>query len=243
MNNLGAGRTVIVVPTFKERDALPRFVDAFADAAPGIDLLIVDDASPDGTADLGRSLAETRPWLSVLERQDDRGLGHAYRAGFAFGIERGYERIGQMDVDLSHPPEVLAGLSHALDAGADLAIGSRYVPGGGTDGWPLSRRVLSQLGCFASGMVLRAGVRDISGGLKLWRTSALQAIDIAATTSSGFVFQVETTLRAVDAGLQVTEVPYVFRDRTIGESKMSPGIALEGIRVVLQLQWSRMRRR
>ncbi len=228
--------TVAIVPTYNEAATLHHLVEAFEREAPGIDLLVVDDASPDGTGALADRMAATRPWLHVLHRPGKDGLGNAYRAGFAWALERDYAAIAQLDADLSHPPALLPRMLEALERGADLVLGSRYAPGGGSDGWPLHRRIASRIGCASSARALGLPYSDLSGGLKLWRASALVAIDVASTRSQGYVFQVETTQRAHRAGLRVVEVPFTFRDRTAGESKMKPGIALEGVRMVARLR-------
>jgi dolichol-phosphate mannosyltransferase len=229
--------TVAVVPTYNEAATLHDLVAACERDAPGIDLLIVDDASPDGTGALAERMAATRPWLHVLHRPVKDGLGNAYRAGFAWALERDYAAIAQLDADLSHPPGLLPRMLEALGRGADLVLGSRYAPGGGSDGgWPLHRRIASRLGCASSARALGLPYTDLSGGLKLWRASALTAIDVASTRSQGYVFQVETTQRAHRAGLRVAELPFTFRDRTAGQSKMKPSIALEGIRMVARLR-------
>jgi dolichol-phosphate mannosyltransferase len=225
-----------VVPTYNEAPTLHRLVEAFAREAPGIELLVVDDASPDGTGALADRLAATRPWLHVLHRPGKDGLGNAYRAGFAWALDNGYAAIGQLDADLSHPPELLPRMRETLEDGADLVLGSRYAPGGGSEGWPLHRRLASRLGCAASARALGLPYTDLSGGLKLWRASALVAIDVASTRSQGYVFQVETTQRAHRAGLRIVELPFTFRDRTAGQSKMRPAIALEGVRMVARLR-------
>ena len=164
------------------------------------------------------------------------GLGNAYRAGFAWALERDYPAVAQLDADLSHPPVILPQMLAALDRGADLVLGSRYAPGGGSDGWPLHRRIVSRIGCALSARALGLPYSDLSGGLKLWRASALTAIDVASTTSQGYVFQVETTQRAHRAGLRVVELPFTFRDRTAGQSKMRASIAFEGVRMVARLR-------
>lgn len=228
--------TVAVVPTYNEAATLDRFVADFEREAPGIDLLLVDDASPDGTGALGDRMAATRPWLHVLHRPRKDGLGDAYRAGFAWALERDYPAVAQLDADLSHPPALLPRMLEALARGADVVLGSRYAPGGGSDGWPLQRRIASRIGCAASARALGLPYSDLSGGLKLWRATALAAIDVSSTGSQGYVFQVETTQRAHRAGLRVIELPFTFRDRTAGESKMKPGIALEGVRMVARLR-------
>jgi dolichol-phosphate mannosyltransferase len=225
-------RTIVVVPTFNERESLPLFLERFAPTA--MELLIVDDSSPDGTGELADDLARTRPWMHVLHRAEKDGLGMAYRAGFRWCLERGYEVIGQMDCDLSHPPEKLAEMrSVLLERDAGLVLGSRYLPGGGTDGWSATRLALSRLGCSASRLALGLPFSDLSGGLKMWRAATLGAIDMDELLSAGYAFQVETTQLAHLAGARIEEVPFVFSERVAGTSKMTLRISLEGIRVTL----------
>jgi dolichol-phosphate mannosyltransferase len=227
--------TIVVVPTYCEAQALPRFVERFA--GTGLELLIVDDASPDGTGALADALAADRPWMHVLHRAGKDGLGMAYRAGFRWCLERGYRAIGQMDSDLSHPPEKLAEMLAVLDAReADLVLGNRYMPGGGTAGWSKARRALSRVGCTGSKLVLGLPFDDLSGGFKLWRASTLAAIDFDDMLSTGYAFQVETTQLAYLMGKRIEEVPFVFSERIAGESKMSLAVSLEGIRVTWQLR-------
>jgi dolichol-phosphate mannosyltransferase len=227
--------TVVVVPTYNEADALPRFVERFA--ATGLELLVVDDASPDGTGELADALAADRPWMHVMHRAGKDGLGMAYRAGFAWCMERGYRVIGQMDSDLSHPPEKLAEMLAVLDAReADLVLGNRYMPGGGTAGWSTARRVLSRMGCTGSKLVLGLPFDDLSGGFKLWRASTLAELDFDAMLSAGYAFQVETTQLAYLMGKRIEEVPFVFSERIAGESKMTLAVSLEGIRVTFALR-------
>jgi len=227
--------TIVVVPTYNEADALPRFVERFA--ATGLELLVVDDASPDGTGDLADALAADRPWMHVLHRAGKDGLGMAYRAGFGWCLERGYRVIGQMDSDLSHPPEKLAEMLAVLDArGADLVLGNRYMPGGGTAGWSTARRVLSRMGCTGSKLVLGLPFDDLSGGFKLWRASTLAELDFDSMLSAGYAFQVETTQLAYLMGKRIEEVPFVFSERIAGESKMTLAVSLEGIRVTFALR-------
>jgi dolichol-phosphate mannosyltransferase len=227
--------TIVVVPTYNEADALPRFVERFA--ATGLELLVVDDASPDGTGDLADALAADRPWMHVLHRAGKDGLGMAYRAGFGWCLERGYRVIGQMDSDLSHPPEKLAEMLAVLDArGADLVLGNRYMPGGGTAGWSTARRVLSRIGCTGSKLVLGLPFDDLSGGFKLWRASTLAELDFDSMLSAGYAFQVETTQLAYLMGKRIEEVPFVFSERIAGESKMTLAVSLEGIRVTFALR-------
>jgi dolichol-phosphate mannosyltransferase len=227
--------TIVVVPTYCEADALPRFVERFA--ATGLELLVVDDASPDGTGALAEALAADRPWMRVLHRAGKDGLGMAYRAGFAWCLERGYRVIGQMDSDLSHPPEKLAEMLAVLDAReADLVLGNRYMPGGGTAGWSRARRTLSRMGCTGSKLVLGLPFDDLSGGFKLWRASTLADLDFDSMLSTGYAFQVETTQLAYLMGKRIEEVPFVFSERIAGESKMTLAVSLEGIRVTFALR-------
>jgi dolichol-phosphate mannosyltransferase len=227
--------TIVVVPTYCEADALPRFVERFA--ATGLELLVVDDASPDGTGQLADALAAERPWMHVMHRAGKDGLGMAYRAGFSWCLDRGYRVIGQMDSDLSHPPEKLAEMLAVLDAReADLVLGNRYMPGGGTAGWSTARRVLSRMGCTGSKLVLGLPFDDLSGGFKLWRASTLAELDFDSMLSTGYAFQVETTQLAYLMGKRIEEVPFVFSERIAGESKMTLAVSLEGIRVTLALR-------
>src|SRR3954471_987093 len=227
--------TIVVVPTYCEADALPRFVERFA--ATGLELLVVDDASPDGTGELADALAADRPWMHVLHRAGKDGLGMAYRAGFAWCLERGYRVIGQMDSDLSHPPEKLTEMLAVLDEReADLVLGNRYMPGGGTAGWSHARRALSRIGCTGSKLILGLPFDDLSGGFKLWRATTLADLDFDAMLATGYAFQVETTQLAYLMGKRIEEVPFVFSERIAGESKMSLAVSFEGIRVTLTLR-------
>lgn len=227
--------TIVVVPTYNEAPMLPLFVERFA--ATGLELLIVDDSSPDGTGELADRLAATRPWMHVLHRSEKDGLGRAYRAGFSWCLQHGYRAIGQMDCDLSHPPEKLAEMLAVLDAReADLVIGNRYLPGGGTAGWSRARRVLSRAGCTGSRLVLGLPFSDLSGGFKLWRASCLAEIDFDAMLADGYAFQVETTQVAYLMGKRIEELPFVFSERVAGTSKMTLAISLEGIRITFRLR-------
>lgn len=228
-------RTIVVVPTYDELEALPLFVERFAPT--GLDLLVVDDSSPDGTGELAERLAAQRAWMHVMHRAEKDGLGMAYRAGFAWCLERGYGAIGQMDCDLSHPPEKLAEMGRVLvERDAGLVLGSRYLPGGGIDGWSRSRLALSRIGCSASRLALGLPFADLSGGFKLWRADCLAAIDMDELLSTGYAFQVETTQLAHLGGARIEEVPFVFSERVAGASKMTLRISLEGIRVTLALR-------
>jgi dolichol-phosphate mannosyltransferase len=238
----GGGRTIVVVPTYNEREVLALFVERFAAGAPRFELLVVDDDSPDATGALADALAAGRPWMHVLHRPGKDGLGNAYRAGFRWCLEAGFEVIGQMDCDLSHPPEALPGLRAVLvERDAGLVLGSRYAPGGKTDGWSRTRLAVSRVGCRASRLVLDLPFSDLSGGFKLWRAECLAGLDLDAMLSAGYAFQIETTQLAHLAGARIEEVPFVFSERVAGSSKMTLGISLEGIRVTLALRRRRGR--
>ncbi len=223
---------VVVVPTYNERAGLPAFLARFPKER--FDLLIVDDSSPDGTADLVREEMPTKPWLHLVVRPVKDGLAGAYRSGFAWALARGYDVVGQMDSDLQHPPETLERMLDAL-AEADLVVGSRYVAGSETSDWSRMRRFGSRLAGIPTNLLLRLPVKDPSGGFKLWRASALRAIDVETTVSRGYVFQIEATYRAKRAGLRIREVPFTFASREQGESKLTPAVSREGILVVLRL--------
>jgi dolichol-phosphate mannosyltransferase len=226
---------IVVVPTYQEAESLPLFVQRFA--ATGVELLIVDDASPDGTGALADELAAQRPWMHVLHREGKDGLGVAYRAGFSWCLARGYRAVGQMDCDLSHPPEKLAEMLAVLDnRQADLVIGNRYLPGGGTANWSRSRRALSRVGCTMSRLLLGLPYDDLSGGFKLWRASCLEELGLDGMLAAGYAFQIETTQVAHLLGKRIEEIPFTFQERVAGESKMSLAISLEGIGVCLKLR-------
>ncbi|MBA3332045.1 MAG: polyprenol monophosphomannose synthase [Actinobacteria bacterium] len=227
-------RRIVVVPTYQERETLPRFLAAFERS--GFEALVVDDGSPDGTGEWAEDFARERPWLHVLRREGERGLGGAYRAGFAWCLERDYFAVGQMDCDLSHPVEALEPMWQRLLGGADLVLGSRFVRGGRTVDWPWWRKAQSYAAIVPARLLLHTPVSDLTGGFKLWRAEALRRIEPASTISQGYVFQIETTRRAFLAGLRVEQVPIVFREREQGDSKMSLAIKREGVEVVLRLR-------
>jgi dolichol-phosphate mannosyltransferase len=225
-------KRLVVVPTYNEREGLPALLGRFPHAA--FDLLIVDDSSPDGTAELVREEMATKQWLQLVVRPVKDGLAGAYRAGFAWALEHGYDVVGQMDSDLQHPPESLESMLAAL-ATADLVVGSRYLAGSETSGWSAIRRFRSRLAGIPTNLLLRLPVRDPSGGFKLWRADALRAIEVDSTVSRGYVFQIETTYRAKRARLRIREVPFTFASREQGESKLTADVSREGILVVLRL--------
>jgi dolichol-phosphate mannosyltransferase len=225
-------RCLVVVPTYDEAENIDRLLAEVRRTAPFADVLVVDDRSPDGTAARVARHPDFVRQVWLLERPGKAGLGAAYRAGFAWGLAHGYDRIAQMDADLSHPPERLPALFAALDD-ADVAVGSRYVAGGGVRNRAWQRRLLSWAGNVYVRAVLGTGVRDNTAGFKAFRRSALEEIEVLGSASNGYSFQIENTWRATRAGLRVTEVPITFTDRTDGQSKMSGAIAVEALTRVL----------
>jgi dolichol-phosphate mannosyltransferase len=239
--------TVIVIPTYNERDCLPQIVPAVRAAVPAADILVVDDNSPDGTGVLADELAAADRHVRVLHRVRKQGLGAAYLAAFNFaldaGIDRGWKRVVQMDADFSHDPKDVPRLLATLDAGADLAIGSRYAEGGGTENWGLGRRLISRGGGIYAQSVLGVDVRDLTAGFKAWNAATLRGIDLDAVSAKGYGFQIEMTFRALQNGFKVVEVPIKFIDRRVGQSKMSGTIFFEALTLVWQLRARIPRRR
>ena len=214
-------------------------VRAVCDALPGARVLVVDDSSPDGTGRIAERLAAEHEAVEVLHRPRKSGLGRAYVAGFTHALAAGAGAVIEMDADFSHDPADLPRLLQGLTGGADLVLGSRYVDGGGIADWGRIRRLLSRAGCEYARRVLGVGVRDLTGGFKCFRASALEAIDYASVRSQGYAFQVELTYRALRSGLRVEEIPIVFREREEGSSKMSARIALEAAWLVPALRLGR----
>jgi dolichol-phosphate mannosyltransferase len=230
----------VILPTYQEAGNVARMVRAVPAALPGARVLVVDDSSPDGTGAIADAIAAERDDVEVLHRPRKSGLGRAYVAGFSHALRAGAGTIVEMDADFSHDPADLDRLVR-LTADADVVLGSRYVPGGGIANWGPVRRSVSRLGCEYARRVLGVGVRDLTGGFKAFRASALEAIDYAGVRSQGYAFQVELTYRALRRGLTVVEVPIVFSERTHGTSKMSARIALEAAWLVPALRLGRRR--
>jgi dolichol-phosphate mannosyltransferase len=220
-------RTLVVVPTYLEVENIETYLRRARAAVPTADVLVVDDNSPDGTAALARAQAAELGQIEVLQREAKTGLGNAYRAGFRWGLERGYDVIVQMDADLSHDPAAMPSLLAVLDDGADLAIGSRYVPGGSIPHWPLHRRALSRYGNLYTRFALRIGVRDATSGYRAYPADTVRGIDLLNTKANGYGFQIENAYRVSRWGGKIAEVPIVFTDRVRGHSKMSWGVAAE----------------
>jgi dolichol-phosphate mannosyltransferase len=227
-------RTLVVVPTYNEKDNLEPIVRAIH-AYLETDVLVVDDGSPDGTGAIADRLAAQDRRIHVLHRQGKQGLGTAYLAGFAFAIERGYERVCEMDADFSHAPWDLPRLVVASD-NAELVIGSRYVTGGCTVGWDFKRRLLSRGANLYTRLWLGSGIRDNTAGFRCFHTAALKALDLAAVSAQGYAFQIEMAFRIVRAGFRVREIPIHFVDRRVGKSKMDGKIAREALVLVPRLR-------
>ncbi len=222
-------KTVIVVPTYNEAQNVPLLAEQVTRYAPKAHLLLMDDNSPDGTAEIAERLFHSRPEYAhhrVIRRTGPRGLGRAYRDGFQRALHEGYDRILQMDADLSHDPAYLPALLEASER-ADLVIGSRYCPGGGVRNWPWHRLLLSRFACRYVQIIARIPVADATAGYRCWTRYALQAVDLETLTSEGYAFQVEMAYRAGLAGMRIVEVPIVFTDRQFGHSKISRTVLVE----------------
>jgi dolichol-phosphate mannosyltransferase len=226
--------TTVCLPTYNERENLEPMLRALA--PHGVQVLVIDDNSPDGTGELADRLAEELDFVSVLHRKRKEGLGPAYIAGFRRALADGADYILEMDCDFSHDPADVPRLLAACTAGADLALGSRYVDGGGTENWGLGRRAVSAGGSLYARLLLGLSIRDLTGGFKCYRRGVLDRIDLDAVDSKGYAFQIETTYRTLRAGFTVVEVPIRFSDRTAGHSKMSRTIFLEAVAKVPRLR-------
>jgi len=220
-------KAVVCLPTYNERENLEPMLRALGDKH--VRVLVIDDNSPDGTGQLADRLAAELGYVDVLHRESKEGLGPAYLAGFRRALESDAELVLEMDCDFSHDPDYVPRLIAAVEDGADLALGSRYVPGGGVRNWGLLRRVISAGGSLYARVVLSVKVRDLTGGFKCYRRAVLETIDLDAVDSKGYAFQIETTYRALRAGFKVVEVPITFADREVGGSKMSKAIVAEAI--------------
>lgn len=225
-------RTVVIIPTYNEADNVVPIINAVLASAPQVDVLIVDDSSPDGTADLVRRHSEFMNRVHLLSRAEKEGLGAAYRAGFRWALMSGYAEVVQMDADFSHPPEKVPELLAALDH-ADVAIGSRYVPGGSVVNWPWTRKLISRAGNLYVRLVLGIGVRDATAGFRAFHTDALEELGALDAASNGYCFQIENAWRASRLGMRIVEVPITFTDRTAGSSKMTGSIVREALLRIL----------
>ena len=236
-------KTVVVIPTYDEiRNVAPMAKAVLSADVPGLELLFVDDNSPDGTGAAIEELMKAEPRLRCLHRPGKEGLGRAYVAGFAKALEMGADLVIQMDCDFSHDPKDLPRLVEAAagrDGSADLVIGSRYVPGGSTPGWPFKRRLISRAGGVFIRTVTGLPLRDPTGGFKCWRAETLRKIDFPTVGSKGYSFQLEMNHRAWKAGCTIREIPISFTDRVEGYSKITPGIATESVKIALRLRFGK----
>ncbi len=232
--------TIVVIPTYNEALGVETVLDAVLRSAPGADILVVDDSSPDGTGLLVKAHPAYPARVHLLTRAEKDGLGAAYRAGFAWAVARGYDVVVQMDADLSHPPAKIPELVAALEQ-TDISIGSRYVAGGGVGNWTWRRRLISRAGNAYVRTVLGLRVRDATAGFRAFRRDSLLRLDALHSRSNGYSFQIENTWRASRLGLTTTEVPITFTDRTVGESKMSTAIVREAVIRVLVWRWHEIR--
>jgi dolichol-phosphate mannosyltransferase len=226
------GDVLVVVPTYNERDNITPLMDRIHRVVPAAHVLVVDDGSPDGTGEVADGLAERDERVHVLHRTSKEGLGAAYVAGFGWGLHRGYDVLVEMDADGSHHPEELPWLLQALEDGADLVLGSRWVPEGSVSNWSFARTVLSRAGNAYARAMLRLPLHDVTGGYRAYRASTLRRIDLGAVESQGYCFQVDLALRVVRAGMRAVEVPITFTERTTGASKMSRSIVVEALQRV-----------
>lgn len=230
-----ANSTLVIIPTYNELENLPLITGRVLEANPAVDLLIVDDNSPDGTGEKADELAALHPEINVLHRAGKEGLLAAYRAGFRWGLEKGYEVLCQMDADGSHAPEELGRLLGAIADGADLVIGSRYVDGGEVKNWPKNRYLLSKLGNQYISVALGCDIADMTAGYRAFRREVLEAIDLDALSNKGYIFQVDLAHKVIEFGFDVREVPITFEDRTLGESKLDASFA--GASLVEVTKW------
>lgn len=222
-----AERTLVIIPTFEEAENVEAVLRATRAANPDVDVLVVDDSSPDGTADIARRVGAELGSVDVEVRSVKDGLGSAYRHGMRIALERGYDRIGQMDADLSHDPAALPSLLSALEDGVGLVIGSRYVPGGSIPHWPLHRRLASKWGNRYTRWVLGMKIADTTAGYRVWRADTIRATRLLETRSKGYLFQIENAYRVVQRGERLAEVPIRFTDRVRGQSKMNGAVVWE----------------
>src|SRR5688572_5933201 len=236
-------RTLIVTPTYNERSNITEFVQAVRMAAPAADIMIVDDNSPDGTGEIADELSRNDPQVKVMHRPKKLGLGTAYVQAFRRGLTQDYDRFFEMDADFSHDPAYLPAFLAALDAGADLVLGSRNIPGGRVEGWGAGRHVLSKGGSLYSRLILGIDVSDLTTGYKAFSRRALEAIELDQVHSNGYSFQVEMTYRALRKDLKIAEVPIIFVDRRVGQSKMDRKIFVEAVSVVWRLRFDALRGR
>jgi dolichol-phosphate mannosyltransferase len=238
MSRRAMNPALVCIPTYNERDNLEPITRAVLAADPRVDILVVDDNSPDGTGKLADELAAKEPRIRVLHREKKQGLGRAYLHAFRVALDAGYTHIIEMDADFSHDPRYLPTLLDTALGGADLVLGSRYVTGGGTVNWGVGRKIISRGGSLYARTILGVGTRDLTGGFKCFHRRVLESIDLEAVKSTGYAFQIELTYRSLKKGFTVKEIPIVFEDRRVGQSKMSRKIFLEALTMVWKLRLS-----
>ncbi len=233
-------RAVVCLPTYDEKDNVGPITEAILAATPDVDVLVIDDNSPDGTGRIADAIAAREPRVKVLHRKGKEGLGKAYLAGFDRALREGYDLVLEMDADFSHDPKYLPGmLAAARDA--DLVLGSRNIPGGGTVNWGILRKIISRGGSLYARTILGIPVRDLTGGFKCFHRRVLESIDLPTVECTGYAFQIELTYRAIRKGFRVKEIPIVFVDRRVGQSKMSKRIVVEALRKVWSIRRSNFR--
>jgi dolichol-phosphate mannosyltransferase len=225
-------RTLVVLPTYQEAENIAEVLRRLRAAVPAADVLVVDDSSPDDTAGVAKVVGHELGGVDVMVRPEKSGLGSAYRFGFAEGLERGYDVLVEMDSELSHDPAAVPSLLAAVEAGADLAIGSRYVPGGSVPNWSLHRRLLSRCGNRYATRLLRLDVHDATSGFRVYRSEVLSRMDLGSMSARGYAFQIEMAYRVAQEGGRTVELPIEFRERERGDSKVSPWIILEAVALV-----------
>ena len=228
-------KSLVVIPTYNEKENVRQIADAVLNVEPSLEILIVDDNSPDGTGRIADEMAQHNPRISVLHRQEKSGLGSAYIAGFKLALERGYDYIFEMDADFSHDPKYLPRFLERIES-HDLVLGSRYIKGVNVVNWPMSRLLLSYYANVYARLVTGLPVRDTTGGFKCFRRQVLEQIDLDAVQSDGYSFQIEITFKAWKKGFRICEIPIVFVDRLAGSSKMSKRIVREAILMVWKLR-------
>ncbi|CAM4420457.1 polyprenol monophosphomannose synthase [Corallococcus exiguus] len=231
-------RALVCIPTYNERDNIGPITQAVLAADPRVDILVVDDNSPDGTGQLADELAAKNPRVRVLHREKKEGLGRAYLAAFRWALAEGYTYILEMDADFSHDPRYLPTFMDAAEGGADLVLGSRYVDGGGTVNWGVGRKIISRGGSLYARSILGVDVRDLTGGFKCFNRRVLESINLDEVRSTGYAFQIELTYRTLRKGFTVREVPIVFEDRRVGHSKMNKKIFVEALGMVWKLRFT-----
>jgi dolichol-phosphate mannosyltransferase len=235
---MSAASALIIIPTYDERENLPRLIDAIHATVADVHILVVDDNSPDGTGALADEIAARDPRVHVMHRAGKLGLGTAYIAGFKWALARDYPLVMEMDADFSHQPKYVPDLI-AKAQEADLVLGCRYIPGGGTEDWTLARKLISRGGNLYARLVMGLPFKDLTGGFKCFRRKVLETIDLDAVQSKGYAFQIELTYRTHLAGFRVAEVPIIFPDRRVGQSKMSGRIVREAMLNVVKLRLDR----